>query len=334
MEEGRCFLLDAERAVRLRGLKPHRSRKVRLLHNLFLYNRILEESTFTYTDASNYQTSNGRGLQDDIQSIPQSNAATRDPAYGNPASGDSLTAQPEQTLVDQLIANDGTLFEAVYGVPIALMDLISQATSLAQEVSSQKLSLHSATDLHTVASLARRVRVLEDRICKFQWEPHGKGHGYDNIPTAYVDGLSQPPTTYDNVMRHFISAMHQALLIFFYRRIQGTSPYALQPFVKRTVSELFAFERAKAENSIVTPVPCWPGFIAGCEAVEEDREQIRRWFREARPGWRSFDAIQDALEGFWRARDLSDAGTGTGLGATEVTWEHFLTKHRIAIIPT
>lgn len=43
------------------------------------------------------------------------------------------------------------------------------------------------------------------------------------------------------IMRPFVSAMYQVLLIFFYRRIRKLNTYELQSFKKRTVSEPFEF---------------------------------------------------------------------------------------------
>ncbi|KAI1387141.1 fungal-specific transcription factor domain-containing protein [Hypoxylon trugodes] len=314
MEEARCFLLDAERAIHLRGLKPNRSRKVRLLHNIFLYNRIIEESTFIYPHADPSATNSGRRV--DIRGIM--------PPISSEGGGGALdpsNSENEKSLVDQLISSDGVWFETIYGVPMSLMSLMSQATSLAREADSEQLAFQSAK-LHTLASFASRVRALEDQICAFHWEP---GQGTQDIPPG-------PATIYRDVMRPLVSAMHQALLIFFYRRIRKMNSYALQPFVKRTISELIEFQRAKAQNSIVTPVPCWPGFVAGSEALEEeDRQRVRQWFSHAGRGWRSFDTVGKLLEKFWVSRELA---VSANFGAGEVTWEHFFKDQGVAIITT
>ncbi|KAH8895571.1 hypothetical protein GQ53DRAFT_804380 [Thozetella sp. PMI_491] len=230
MQNARRFLLDAEQVIRLRGLKPNPSRKIRLLHNIFLYNRIIEESTFVRTEAGRFEP----------------------------------------------------------GVHPSLL-----VTALARESESQQIS-DPSVGFHSMTSFASH-------------SMHG------------------------SIMRHLISAMHQALLIFFYKRIRNLHPYALQPFVKGTISELVAFQRAKKDSGIMTPVPCWPGFIAGREAMDEqDRRRLREWFKQSGSGWRSFDVVRDMLEQFWESGNLE---TGTS-GADNRTWEHFSRQHHIAIIAT
>lgn len=345
MDDGRCFLLDAERAIRLRGLsKPHVSKKARLLHNIFLYNRIIEESTFVYSEMDKSRSIRARGPS--IQPILPSDdivyAASLD--CNNQGCCNCLVNNPntigsQRSLSEQLITNDGVWFERIYGIPITLMSLISQVTSLARDADSQRSS-STAADMQYIMSFAHRAHTLEDLICGFRWEPIQETQDESYTPMELLSS-SQPscPTkqasVHGNMMCHLVSAMHQALLIFFYRRVRKLNSYALQPFVKRTISELIAFQRAKEENNIVTPEICWPGFIAGCEALEEeDRRQIRQWFRQSGRGWRNFDKVGQIMEKFWRSREHQGGTGGAGSRAGEVTWEHFFERHRIAIICT
>jgi len=327
MNDARCFLLDAERVIRLRGLlKRYPSKKVRLLHNIFLYNRIIEESTFCYTSTVPSELSNA--IEPHTQPILPADDLVEQQLLSRNREGDGNGSVlnrdapgAELSLSEQLIANDGKWFETIYGVPMTLMRLISQTTSLVHEANFPHSPSPSA-DLHFMASFARRAHTLEDLICEFRWEPTQEDNGGGDI-------LEGQTSAHSNVMRYLVSAMHQGLLIFFYRRIRKLNSYALQPFVKRTLSDLCAFECAKEENDIVTPVICWPGFIAAAEAMdEEDRQRFRQWFRNSGRGWRNFDAIGDTVENLWKARDRSASGAG------EVTWEHFFREHQIAIIST
>ncbi|KAH8587742.1 fungal-specific transcription factor domain-containing protein [Bisporella sp. PMI_857] len=339
MDDARCFLLDAERVIRLRGLlKPQPSKKVRLLHNIFLYNRIIEESTFCYPAMGRSELSSA--IEPNTQPFLPANDVV-DPALlshgreggGNSSVHDRSAAGADLSLSERLIANDGAWFETIYGIPMTLMHLISQTTSLVHEADNQH-SISPSADLHFMASFTRRAHTLEDLVCGFRWEPTQVGHGEGHIlaepaaqfQTAYPVGDT---SAYSNVMRHLVSAMHQGLLIFFYRRIRNLNSYALQPFVKRTISDLCAFQSAKDKNDIVTPVICWPGFIAGTEALEEeDRQQFRQWFRQSGRGWRNFDTIGEMVENLWKAKEQS------GSRASEVTWEHFSRKYQTSIIAT
>lgn len=305
MDDGRCFLLDAERVIKLRGNKPYPSKKVRLLHNIFLYNQIFELSTsISSTVEPPFQTVGRSQIQSEMTTsmniMPDLTLQGVNPVSSSGNDGN---------LCDQLIMSDGSWFESIYGFPIELMKLILHVTYLAQETDSQQ-----TPGFHTMTSLTNRARVLEDLICGFKWRPNSN-------KLLQAEGT----TRQDDLMRPLVSAIHQALLIFFYRRIRKLNSYALQPFVKRTVSELFEFQHMKKENNIVTPVPCWPGFIAGCEALEEeDRQRFRDWYSQSGGGWRSFDTIGGVVEQFWRAKATNG----------ELTWDCFLQQRRIVIIPT
>ncbi|RDW72862.1 hypothetical protein BP6252_06769 [Coleophoma cylindrospora] len=339
MDDARCFLLDAERVIRLRGLlKPQLSKKVRLLHNIFLYNRIIEESTFCYTSANQSEFSRARDpnsqtllFTDDI--LDPVLLSCNSNGGGIERIRDREPPGIEISLSDQLIANDGVLFEAIYGVPMNLMRLISDTTSLAHDADKQHSS-SSPADSQSIASFARSANTLEDLLCGFRCGPveetHSREHNLAEQPdTSQTAGLRGQPSEHSKVMRYLVSAMHQALLIFFYRRIRKLNSYALQPFVKRTISDLFAFERAKEENNIVAPVICWPGFIAGAEALDEDdRRQFRQWFKQSGRGWRNFDAVGEVVEKFWKSKEQSSSRAG------ESTWEYFFRKHQVAIICT
>ncbi|KAH7007777.1 fungal-specific transcription factor domain-containing protein [Ilyonectria destructans] len=338
MNNGRRFLLDAERAIRLRGLKPNPSKKVQLLHNIFLYNRIIEDSTFIYPNIEQFKSPSVSGSSTQI-SFPANGVKDSVSSSCDNAPDDLNAVGTDRALFDQLISNDGAWFEKIYGLPIALMNLISQVTSLAHEADQQQSSL-SGENLQIGASFDGRARTLEDLICGFKWQPYQKGPSEVRIGTEstglwHTESLTMQGSTNVDMMRPFVSAMHHALLIFFYRRIRKLNRYVLQNFVKQTISELFTFQRVKDENNITTPVPCWPGFIAGCEAMEEeDRQRIRQWFKQSGCGWRSFAAIGEVLEQFWVANDLKGSARDAVSTVVEMTWEHFSRTHHLAIIST
>lgn len=345
MNNGRRFLLDAERAIRLRGLKPNPSKKAQLLHNIFLYNRIIKDSTFIYPNIEQFKSPSVSGSSTQI-SFPANGAKDSvsssciESGSGDDNAPDDLNAVgTDRALFDQLISNDGAWFEKIYGLPIALMNLISQVTSLAHEADPQQSSI-SDVNLQIGASFDSRARTLEDLICGFKWQPYQKGPSEVRISTEstglwHTESLTMQGSTNVDMMRPFVSAMHHALLIFFYRRISKLNRYVLQNFVKQTISELFTFQRVKDENNITTPVPCWPGFIAGCEAMEEeDRQRIRQWFKQSGCVWRSFAAIGEVLEQFWVANDLKGSARDAVSTVVEMTWEHFSRTHHLAIIST
>ncbi|KZF20051.1 hypothetical protein L228DRAFT_270806 [Xylona heveae TC161] len=141
MDQARCFLLDAERLIWLRGLrKSPKSRKVLMLHSLFLYLRVVEEVTATdQLCSSNFYADDARQASAAGDSGNNSSlSCCRWPTLWTSRSRKGLVVEHEDvcSLEDQLVAlpagsKEMSAFERIYSIPESLFTLLSRATHLA-----------------------------------------------------------------------------------------------------------------------------------------------------------------------------------------------------------
>ena len=285
MKEARCYLLDAQRFVSRFGVEQSaRSRKARMLHSIYLYLRVLEESTDIQFQEDKFEKQSG-GLSvrasiwtDDLTLNPNDNR------YG------SLILTGIQSI------DSSAIFEQIYSIPVSLFKLIAQATDVAREM--EKLREYGLSSDNDVDILWAEVKTLENHICdwKNQYEEYGS-----------VETNSLPR---EALLYHLAEAIHAALMIFFYRRVRDMHSGAVQHWVKQTADHLLCVEKLKLQCGDRSANLCWPGFIAGCEATgTQMRQQWSQWFaRSYRDSHiRMFDVARAAMEKIWRAKDLSGA---------------------------
>lgn len=295
MKEARCYLLDAQRFVSRFGIEQSaRSRKARMLHSIYLYLRILEESTDIQLREDQFQKQSGEYHG----STQMSMSGIRTSIWA-----DNLTLCPDDTRHGSL-ASTGiqsgcsidsiAIFEQIYSVPVSLFKLIARATEVAREMEElRKCGLSPETDVDLLWS---EVKTLEQQICdwKNQYGEFGSNQG-DSLPR-------------ESLLYHLAEAIHAALMIFFYRRVRDMHSGAVQHWVKQTADHLLTVERLKLECGDRSANLCWPGFIAGCEATgAEIRRQWSQWFDRSYKDShiRMFDVARVAMEDIWRTKDTS-----------------------------
>jgi arginine metabolism regulation protein II len=297
MKEARCYLLDAQRFVSRYGVEQSaRSRKARMLHSIYLYLRVLEESTDIQLRDDQFQKQLGGYHKSPSMSV----SGIRTSIWA-----DDLTLNPDETHCDSL-ASTGiqsacnidsiAIFEQIYSIPVSLFKLIAQATEVAREMEElRKCGLSPETDVDLLWS---EVKTLEQQIC--DWK-----NQYAEIGS---NGVDSPPR--ESLLYHLAEAIHAALMIFFYRRVRDMHFGAVQHWVKQTADHLLTVERLKLECGDRSANLCWPGFIAGCEAAgAQIRQQWSQWFARSYKDShiRMFDVARNAMERIWRAKDSSGA---------------------------
>lgn len=225
-----------------------------MLHQIYLFLRVIEESTYIYPDEL------ARGAHKRVHS-------TRSLRYPSLRTyrrflGDDLDeisgGDFELALLGQ--AQDGSsLFDQIYGIPETLLSLLSHCTALANDISAQKAS---SSDLSISHDLAQRSKSLEDQITLWQYEPQQRQNGEDD------ESLGANAV----IMGNLIRAIHGALSVFFYRRISNLNPSILQGLVDQTIDHLLQCEQEKLNAQLVNCGIAWPGFIAAAEAIGEERQ--------------------------------------------------------------
>ncbi|KAH7072312.1 hypothetical protein BKA63DRAFT_605183 [Paraphoma chrysanthemicola] len=188
--DARCYIIDAERLLRLRGLaKREDSRRARLLHHVYTWLRIIGESTFILHDH------NSSGLQAKIEKIIQSNTAIssvlpysdqdvsstsehaplddffRVETHGADSDFDVAAPKDEEAGLHDTHLSDlrqwlKTLYMESHGILEAWLNLVSQTTSFANIIAFLDRTPLQAPRAFTT-SLQRKAARLEHMICSF-----------------------------------------------------------------------------------------------------------------------------------------------------------------------
>ncbi|KAI8406709.1 hypothetical protein FOFC_12132 [Fusarium oxysporum] len=317
----RRFQLEAERLVRFRGLsKRNISRRIRLLHHAYTWNRIVGESTYVLHDygtfrhaisASVGEPAISDGAEANIMANESSSHNTQENTrlddflrighrfeeVGSHLEGhkDAQAGTEDIHLEDpRTSVEDG--FHVIYGIPEQWLSLLSRTTRLANWLDATEIPQRLSNN-RLVEILERRAQSLEDAICSFVESR--------NL-SASIDA-NDPP----NVC--MFRCLTAALLIFFYRRIRNVHPLVLQVYVDQIIRGLEIFDDSLARHGQAGPGSAWAAFIAGCEAMGESRrEKLRQWMD------RAFDSYAAILIQYIKGlRDLALHGTLKQAGPAE-----------------
>lgn len=319
-EEARSYLLNAELFMCVRSAqKTHHSRKAKMLHQIFLFLRIIEESTYIYP--SNWQPEQTPSSTELFPSMRFPSLRTHSLGQGRDIDAlcggnieHSLLGQPCCTHKFETVP----LFSQVYGIPESLFSLISRITALANEVSTGG-ALHATNALPP--HLLEVSEALEKEVCGWTNETGDAG---TNPPP---DENSLPESQF--YMPHFISAIHSATVILFYRRVYKLNPLLLQAQVETVIDHLIRTEVEKVNSAVVNTAIVWPGFIAAAEALSPAlKEKCESWLRgcAASGGMRNFDLAADVARKVWKERERS--------GDVAFSWVDLVREQRIALVLT
>lgn len=356
-QEVRTGMLELERLLRFRGLaKPYISRKARLLHHLYSWIRVVNESTYVLHDHKN-----GRPLE--IAKISRKTGKRRrgedvgeDTRHhdrtdeSNPRLDDFLRLQPNVAEVEQVIVSQkdgeasirdvhyedssdrkGTLYMHLYGISENWLSLVSQTTRLANVLDSFKASQERNIDI--LDSLERRKSKLEQMVCSFAMGDSNSDRAWNaTIPNETLS--SEPANMYAELRSHMIKAFNSSLMIFFYRRIRDVSPWILQEHVEKVIRALKDFQTSCERHCMDGPGSPWPTFIAGCEAMSAtQREYFKTWFDSAfeLTGFTRFQTAKACMIEVWERRDAPRREKGVGRDLI-YSWIPLLREKRVFVM--
>ncbi|PYH84394.1 hypothetical protein BO82DRAFT_409610 [Aspergillus uvarum CBS 121591] len=286
MNNAAHYLRDIEQIIHRYGTrKVARSAKVRMLHSIYLYTRVLtERSCFDKPDLN----ATARDAEKPFSSIARSlQVSTLDymvgPAYV-PAAGDW-----NRDLEDPN-PEFRSPFEDIYSLPQSLFELIATTTRLASSLRRTTMRESSEPTHHSV--LIASIRNLETRICS--WE-----YGTEDINSA----TPRPPR--ERSPYHLVQAVHKALIIHFHRAIRNVNAVILQPHVRDVMLHLIAYDDFRHRINDQSADTCWPAFIAGCEALDPRLQgKFAQWLHIAAQttGIRMYTVALEAMRQVWDAR--------------------------------
>ncbi|RAK96008.1 Zn(II)2Cys6 transcription factor [Aspergillus ibericus CBS 121593] len=330
-QDARCYLIDAERLLRLRGLSKVRiSQKARLLHHLYTWLRIVGESTYAlhdYTPSDSFMEALKHRFRyqkvDTIQPADRSRLDDFLRLDRRPADSDLNIDEPKDTeigLYDIHLQDSrkypATLYSQIYGVSETWLSLVSQTTRLANVLETFRVAREGRqkpVSFDAWETLHRRSARLESMVCSLNQRPDS---------TCDSDRLSK---SHESLLR----ALNAALVIFFYRRIRQVHPAILEGQVDRVISALSEFDVALSDANLTGPGTVWPLFIAGCEATTPDRRKsILNLLDkgEARCGFSAYQTMRDVMKQVW---EKQDAQMGSSRGEAIPTWLDIVKQKQI-----
>lgn len=302
-DQTECYFLEAEKFIRVKGLNRKKSRKVRLLHHCYAFDRMFHESTFLSGINSNHR-------HHVMKAIESSGAA----AY----SQDSLTFSLSDwsnldedmlTLKDQTVGeNDlhlqlpgvwtATLYSEIFGVPEIYIFLLSLIIRLGKEKDSE--------NRHEAKVFLTRAKAVERCIKQLRRPRQPTDTPYTKHPSSQVE------------LDNLVDGMQHALSIYFYRRIYDVDASMLQDKVVGVRDCLLRHEFAGSDGASRL---IWPAFIAACES-EDPEIQIffTKWFKNAadRYGLQLFSDTLAYIEQLWEEKRRGDE--------CHVTWMNFMPR--------
>lgn len=312
-------MVDAENLIRFKGLsKPVKSRKVRLLHHYYAYLRIFHEST-----RGAFETTGRRPLLCGAD-INGHNMDCIEPFFRLDQSNDALEKrlsvikEPKLAEDDLFLGTpgrwDGTLYPDLFGISETFMVLLSQVIRLGNELDIAKQYPEKSTlSLHEFST---RAKDLER--CMAQWNAHSCSELSDAIPDhqSLEDSLVIAPA-----VRYLRSALHHALMIYFYRRIYDVNSSMLQDRVHKIRHCLASISDVEGDDIPYMSTSAWPGFIAACEALEAPlQESFTTLFAVCteRSGLETFSAASRIAKLVWEERQKS--------GGADFSWRDLLAR--------
>jgi len=315
--------------VRLRGItKQKTSRRARLLHHVYTWQRIIGESTFVLHDHKNASLQGkiertfrnqapapvigSCGTTDHVSTMPelsQLDDFLRIQSHGTDSDDDTEAHKDNETGLRDIHLEDGrvwsnTLYMDVYGIPEIWLSYVSQTTRVANIM--DYLDETSVQPTRTFQEcLQRKTAQLENRICSLSAQYSTSGELSPPRDNQNRCTTSKPTMASRAMMR----AMTSALLILFYRRIRKVHPFILQAHVNDVIAALKDFDLAQDVCDIKNPGTPWPAFIAGAEAMSTtSRDWLMGWMQKGamQSAFNGFTASQQVMREVWEQRDRVD----------------------------
>lgn len=276
------------------------SRKAKSLHRIYLYLRVIYESTAvrsTRTEGSRFSPSLDCSKTFGPEPIVQNH---------NIYIEDETTPLSTLPVAGDVLVEEGPLpglssYECIYGIPLCLLLLLKETIEVIDRVQSLRTNAES---LSIPDPLNRTCDDLEQKI--MDWPLEERLHRYENS----TNGTSV------TIIYHQTRAFLNALIIFFSQGVRSMGHRYLRQYVHKILDSIEAIEQLKAETKVLAAPLFWPAFMGATEAFEPiHQERFRRWYARveiygieaARTGikvvhevWRQGPATYREMNSGWR----------------------------------
>ncbi|KAF4344567.1 ARG81-like transcription factor [Fusarium beomiforme] len=303
-EEAEYFFLETEKFIRTKGLNRRKSRKVRLLHHCYVFERLSHESTFTQNTLNLDHRNRVREAIEasGASAYSQDSLSFRLTTWSNLDQEMLKVKGQEEGENDLHLQHPGiwsaTLYPEIFGVPELHLFMLSLVIRLAREKEQSQEELLSPG--LTLKEFMARSKVVERWIKQLHvlrqsiW-----------MVEAPVDPEHQQSVS---LLNSLADTMQHALSVYFYRRIYDLDPSMLQKHVLGVRDRLLEFDASDAGMGYGSLRLIWPAFVAACETDDDDmRASFVQWFECAakRSGLKIFMETKERIEQIWNARDTT-----------------------------
>lgn len=311
-DQAEGYFLEAEKFIRLKGLKRRKSRKVRLLHHCYVFERMFHESIFVCAANSNQRQHVRRAIESSgLAPASVDGLSFRLYKWKNLHQEMLRVRDREEGENDLHLERPGlfsaTLYPEIFGIPEAWLLLLSCVIRLGTEKdAAEEQSNPNGLNLR---DFINRAKALEDYINQLQ------------RPNQTTFTFSSQHSTIDHhILENMLEAMRLALAIYFYRRIYDINASILQEKVVGVRDCLLQCEYADSSVVHGSAGFIWPAFIAACEAEDPDvQESFATWFEISarRSGLSGFTRTLSSIRKIWQEKRG---------GGSSMTWLDLMRK--------
>lgn len=303
------YFVEAEKFIRLRGLPRKKSRKVRLLHHCYAFERIIHESVFicgaksrqrhrvhtaietsglgNYSlDSLSFRLSGWKNLDQEMMRVRGQEEGENDLHLERPGFW------------------SGTLYPDIFGIPEAWVLLLSQVVRLGKEKDAAEGD--DASNCISLKEFIGRAKTLEDYI--------------NSLPLPSLENIQSELD--HEIIENMLNAMQNALVIYFYRRIHDVDASLLQQKVLAVLDHLLRCEHRDSTVVHGSAGFIWPAFIAACESEDPlVQASFSDWFVNSarRSGLSCFTETLANIRRIWQEKTCSNGKSVTWLDLMKST---------------
>lgn len=284
-DQTECYFLEAEKFIRLRGLSRNKSRKVRLLHHCYAFERILYESTITSEVNSRHRLHVREAVESSgLVVVGQDRMNFRLSIWEDIQTEMAKVKGQYDGENDLHLEHPGvwsaTLYPEIFGIPEQWIATLSLVIRLGKEKeAAQGDRTARPAGLGDFMTMAKGVEKVVNHL---PW------------PDQVEDGLDS-----------LLGAWQQSLAIYFYRRIYDVEASLLQQKVVKVRDHIRCYEPTNLSHACASARLIWPALIAACEAEDlEVQQSFADWFRSSSReyGLQIFGDTLRAIERSWQDR--------------------------------
>ncbi|KAG7409563.1 3-oxoacyl-[acyl-carrier-protein] reductase FabG [Fusarium oxysporum f. sp. rapae] len=259
-DEAEYFFLETEKFIRTKGLNRRKSRKVRLLHHCYVFERLSHESTFT----QNTLNLDHRNRVREAIEASGASAYSQDSLSFRLTTWSNLDQEMHKVKGQEEGENDlhlqhpgiwsATLYPEIFGVPELHLFMLSLVIRLTREKEQNQDELINSG--LTLKEFMARAKAVERWIKQLHVLRQSMW-----MVEAPVDPEHQQSV---NLLNSLADTMQHALSVYFYRRIYDLDPSMLQKHVLGVRDRLLEFDASDAGMGYGSLRLIWPAFVAAC----------------------------------------------------------------------